>query len=279
VPSERTPVGVPAIGGSAVFHEQSGRVGAPLVIGHRGLPDVAPENTLAGFRAAAAAGVRWVETDVDVLADGTAVLIHDPTLDRTTDRTGSYHDLAPQQLANVDAGGWFHPRFAGEPVPTLTQFVDLLNEVDLNANLELKGSDRGATHALRLIESVVAELDRLRPERRVIVSSFNHLMLARFAVVAPRVPLACLWETSALYDDWRSVVELVGAELVHPEDTGLTRARVEEFLSAGFGVNVWTVNDHDRANELLNWGVTGIITDRADQFRHLVPTPTDEGVS
>lgn len=248
------------------------------MIGHRGLPAVAPENTLAGFRAAAASGVRWVETDVDVLADGTAVLIHDQTLDRTTDRSGPFHELTAARLAEADAGRWFDARFAGERVPLLSAFVDLLNELELNANIELKGSERGGVHALRLVDAVAEELSRLHPARSVIVSSFNHVMLAHFASLVPDLRIGCLWERPALYDDWRSVLDLVGADAIHPEDAGLTRADVDAYRGAGFDVNVWTVNDRARANELINWGVTGIITDHADRFIDLGQT-TDEGVS
>lgn len=83
-------------------------------------------------------GISWFEFDCDVLADGTAVVIHDATLDRTTNQTGDYRALATADLAGIDAGSWFGAGFAGEPLPTLHQVVELMNEERLNANLELK---------------------------------------------------------------------------------------------------------------------------------------------
>ena len=93
------------------------------VLAHRGLPSAAPENTMAAFRAAADAGASWIETDVDLLADGTPVLIHDTALERTTDRGGSIYGLRAADLEHIDAGRWFGPDFVGERLPTLEAFV------------------------------------------------------------------------------------------------------------------------------------------------------------
>ena len=73
--------------------------------------------------------------------------------------------------------------------------------------------------------------------------------------------MGCLYESRALSCDWRSTLEIVGADFIHPEDSGLTRQQVQEFRDAGYGVNVWTVNSPSRANELFNWGVTGVFSD------------------
>ena len=86
----------------------------PRIIAHRGMSSLAPENTLSAFRLCAAHGVSWFEFDCDVLADGTAVVIHDATLDRTTNQTGDYRALATADLAGIDAGSWFGAGFAGE---------------------------------------------------------------------------------------------------------------------------------------------------------------------
>ena len=95
------------------------------------------------------------------------------------------------------------------------------------------------------------------------------MLLAKIKERAPQYEVGCLYETVALYDDWKSMLELVGASYIHPEDRGLTKSKVEAFREAGFGVNVWTVNSIDRANELFNWGATGVFTDVADSFAHL----------
>jgi len=123
--------------------------------------------------------------------------------------------------------------------------------------------------SMRLIDSILDALTGLDPEREVFFSSFNHVLLAKIKERAPQYEVGCLYETCALYDDWKSMLELVGASYIHPEDRGLTKSKVEAFREAGFGVNVWTVNSIDRAHELFNWGATGVFTDVADSFAHL----------
>ena len=98
------------------------------IFAHRGLSAIAPENTLAAIGQCADFGVTWFETDVDILADGTPVVIHDSHLDRTTNRTGSIYDLQASDLEGIDAGRWFSGDFAGEKLPTLAQLVELMNQ-------------------------------------------------------------------------------------------------------------------------------------------------------
>lgn len=230
----------------------------PLLVAHRGLSSRAPENTLAAVAAAGDAGVTWVEVDVDLLGDGTPVLIHDSTLDRTTDRTGRYDGLAVADLDGIDAGSWFDRRFAGERIPTLAGLVALLNARGMHANVEIKATDLGAAATDRLVRAVADELRGLDPACELVVSSFSQLLLARFHRAAP-------WATTAvLYDDWPSVLEMCGADSVHVEDAGLTRREADRFHDAGYGVTAWTVNDVARAEELLGWGV-GVVSDVADE--------------
>lgn len=240
-----------------------------IIFAHRGLNTLAPENTIAAFQAAADHGLTWLETDVDVLKDGTVIICHDTTLDRTTNQHGHYYHLTKADLASIDAGSWFSPQFAGEKLPTLRDLVDFMNRTGMNCNIELKANEAGAEMSMLLLDNLLVELERLDPKCEVIISSFSHVLLSKLHQKAPHLPLGCLWETCALYDDWKSVMELVGASYIHPEDTGLTPEKVQAFRQAGYGVNVWTVNQADRANQLFNWGVTGIFTDIA----HQIPQP------
>lgn len=238
-----------------------------LIFAHRGLNRQAPENTMAAFRLAHEHGATWLETDVDVLGDGTVIICHDTTLDRTTNRSGGYYDLSAPDLEHIDAGSWFGSDFRGERIPRLSELIQFMNETGMNCNIELKSNEAGREMSLLLIDNVLAELERLDTAKcSVIISSFNHVLLAKLKEKAPQLPVGCLYETCALYDDWKSLLELVGADYIHPEDTGLTRERVQAFRQAGFGVNVWTVNSLARANQLFNWGATGVFTDIADQF-------------
>lgn len=240
-----------------------------IIFAHRGLNTLAPENTMSAFRKVVEHGLKWIETDVDVLGDGTAIICHDSTLDRTTNRSGGYYDLTKADLSGIDAGSWFSQDFEGEPLPTLAELVAYMNETGLSANIEIKANEAGAEMTHLLIDQVIAELEKLKGSAKVIISSFSQVLLAELHRKAPKLPIGCLYENCALYDDWKSVLELIGAEYIHPEDKGLTREKVEAFRNAGFGVNVWTVNSAARANELFHWGATGVFTDIA----HQIPQP------
>ena len=227
---------------------------------------LAPENTLSAFALCKEHGIEWFECDIDILEDGTIVINHDDTLDRCSDRTGSLYDITKEDLAHIDAGSWFSDEYIGERIPTLDQLIDLINKHKLNVNFELKSCCGGKVLTETLINKFAQALEKLDEGIKVIVSSFNPLMLSNFKDISPNTVVACLFETHTLYNDWNSIMEACRADYIHPEDKGLTKEMVENFKSYGYGVNVWTVNDLARANQLFNWGVTGICTDVADKF-------------
>lgn len=236
-----------------------------IVHSHRGLNHVAPENTLAAFEAAARMGASWIETDVDIIRDGTPIIMHDSRTDRTTDRSGSIYDLSLEDLEAIDAGSWFSERYAGERIPTLRQLVSLLNERGLNMNLELKANSQGKARSLALVEAVLDELERCAPTVTVMISSFSVSLLTEVHRRSDAYDLAWLVGRGMVGEDWRSVMELCGATYVHPSEAVVESPEiVERIRAAGFGVNVWTVNDRQKANQLRNWGCTGVITDVAD---------------
>ncbi|MBD3689318.1 glycerophosphoryl diester phosphodiesterase [Nanchangia anserum] len=237
----------------------------PRVIGHRGACAHAPENTLAAFRLAAEM-CGWAELDVDLLADGTVVVCHDRTLERTTTGSGRVEEATWDDVAGLDAGGWFDPRFAGEPLARLSDVIDLANEVGLSINVELKSPLGGAEIARRLVAATAAQLRRLDPGCDVIVSSFNHLMLPLMAAEG-EWPLACLFEAGQLGEDWRTRAELAGARILHPCLPDVTAGLVTEMRAAGYRVNVWTVNDPEDARALARMGVDGIITNDPEAIR------------
>ncbi|MGM0386280.1 MAG: glycerophosphodiester phosphodiesterase family protein [Actinomycetota bacterium] len=230
------------------------------------MSSLAPENTLAAFRLCAEHGVRWFEFDCDLLADDTVVVLHDSTLDRTTDASGGYRTLTAAGLEGIDAGSWFSGEFAGERLPTLPQVIALMNELGLDANLEIKSSNAGAAHARRLVDAVVRDLEELSPEREVLVSSFSPVLLGEFHRLAPQWPVACLFEDRWWAGMWRSIADLLDAAAIHPKLKGLTAKRVRKIRDSGRDVNVWTVNSVALAQELFGWGVTGVFTDVAQEF-------------
>lgn len=235
------------------------------IIAHRGLCKQAPENTIAAFRLAFEAGVTWLETDVDLLGDGTPVIIHDATLDRTTTARGPVSELTAADLP-IDAGSSFSPAFAGEPLPTLRELVDFLNRTGMHCNVELKSFRDTAASPDALISATLAELDRLSPANQIIISSFDTSLLAQFREAAPGYTIAALFKPRALRGPWIEAAHACGATYIHPKDHRQLPAIIGQARSEGFRVHPWTVNKKSRARELLALGASGIITNKADRF-------------
>lgn len=240
-----------------------------FLIAHRGYSAKAPENTLPAFQAAADAGFTWVETDADMLADGTVVLVHDSSFKRTGGNPARVSRSRLEDLTDLDVGGWFGSDFIGTRVPTLHDLVDLMNGTGLSVNLELKLSDPTAERVETYVRAVARELKRITAapgDQRVIVSSFNHRILAAFHLVEPGIDLACLFERSRFaplnrHSVWRDAAYATGATYVHPHHRELTERIVQRIHEEGLEINTWTVNSPRRAATLASWGVQGICTD------------------
>lgn len=233
----------------------------PLWIAHRGGGAAAPENTLAAIRTGAAAGFRMVEFDVMLSRDGVPLLIHDETLERTTDGAGLVceHDFA--DLQRLDAGSWHGPAFAGEGLPALEQALDLLLALNLDVNIEIKPA-RGFEQATgetaaRLIAA------RWPAERRPpLLSSFDFPALDAARRVAPQLPRGLLFEE--VPEDWRAQMQAHDAISLHCDHSRLSADRLRDIVAAGVPVLCYTVNDAARAAALVAAGVSGLFTDRLD---------------
>jgi len=233
----------------------------PRVIAHRGASASAPENTLAAFRRAHEQGARWVEFDVKLTADNRPVVFHDETLDRTTDGRGPMAETPLAGLGELDAGKWFDPEFSGELVPTLEEVLDLLADLGMGANMEVKpcpGRDE---------ETAALSLDVARQvwpgdAPPLLISSFSRVALDVARRTAPQWPRGLLLDT--ITEDWKQAAETVEAWSIHCAADPLTPSRVAEVLDAGYRVMVYTVNDPGRALNLWDWGVHAIFTDQPE---------------
>ncbi len=232
------------------------------VIAHRGASGVAPENTLAAFREGARQGARWVEVDVSLLGDGTAVLHHDATLDRCTDGTGPLTQLGARDLAGLDAGSWFGPGFAGEPLPTLEQTLDLLEALELYANLEMKPHGAPPAPIARAVAAALAK--RPWTASRILISSFDLDALAALGGLMPEQPLAVLYEPPP--NDWPRVLKRLRARSLHVEDGELDEDILARASAEGFHVRVYTVNEPAPVLRFRDAGLSGVITDHPPLF-------------
>lgn len=228
------------------------------VIAHRGASAHAPENTLAAFRAAKALGADWVELDVSLSADGVPVIIHDETLDRTTNLSGPVHLRTAAELGRADAGSWFDARFAGEGVPTLAEALALFGEIGLGVNVELKPATnpKEVINLCRAVDRVL----RLRPASvPVVVSSFMPELLAEMARIGNVEPRAMLWE--AVPAAWINVLKSLPVEALHLDVHALVPGLITAAQAAGIAVRVWTCNQPDMLAPYWREGLAAVITD------------------
>jgi glycerophosphoryl diester phosphodiesterase len=232
---------------------------AVQIIAHRGASGSCPENTLAAFRRAAELGADMIELDVQLTRDAAVVVMHDWTLERTTDGAGAVADSALVDLRHFDAGAWFGPAFRGEPVPTLGE---VLGAVTLPVNVELKprGDDGLEACALAVVDTAGAL-------ERVVFSSFAPEALKRLRALTADAVLAVLWEDPAQTEALR-LAERVRARALHVRKDAVTPSGVVAAHAAGLVVRAWTVNEREDFDRVSAAGVDAVFTDHPERFLH-----------
>lgn len=240
-----------------------------LNIAHRGASAQAPENTMAAFEKAIELGADVIELDLHVSCDGDLVVIHDETLDRTTDGQGPVHVRSLQELKRLDAGRWFGEGFAGQRIPTLVEVLDrFAGKVPLA--LEVKA---GSAFFHGIEERVVSVLRERQVMSQVAVASFDHHALLRLKELEP-----CLRTAALLVGRPVSMSALAGpskADAMALEFSLVTKTEVDACRAAGLQCVVWVVNEPAQMRYFIDLGVDGIITDRPDLLRHALAERSD----
>lgn len=230
---------------------------------HRGASGSAPENTLAAFRLAHELGANGVEFDVHLAADGEVVVIHDETLDRTTNTTGSVHEATSGELAVVHAGSYDG---VVQHVPTLNDVLTQVASTGMQVNIELK-TDRVAQPGL--IEATLDAVAHHQLADRVLFSSFHKPTLIELRRAAPDARIGVLQASTKIGPvrvrpmPWDLAAELA-AEAIHPGHREINARLVRRAHQDGRRVHTWTVNDPQRAAELAELGVDVIMTDHPE---------------
>jgi glycerophosphoryl diester phosphodiesterase len=243
----------------------------PRWIAHRGAGKLAPENTLAAFRLGASHGYRMFECDAKLSADGVPFLLHDDTLERTTNALELFGRAASpmggdhswSQLARLDAGGWHSAVYSGEPLPTLENISRFCMANGHCLNIEIKptpGLDR------RTGEVVARHADRLWNNAQVapLLTSFRPEALQGALDTAARLPRGLLLDT--LWTGWLETALSLGCVAVVCKHTLWDVSSVTQAKSAGFRCLSYTVNDEPATRGLTDLGTDGMITDRVDLF-------------
>ncbi|MCC6795984.1 MAG: hypothetical protein IT366_12775 [Candidatus Hydrogenedentes bacterium] len=273
--------------------------GAIDVIGHRGAAAYAPENTLASFIKAEEANADWFELDVRLSKDGEVIVMHDETVDRTTNGHGNVRDLTLYELKQLDAGAWKAPEFAGERIPTLSQCLDYAKYkcgvyVEIKScddDTELMGkvlqhaeglkeanpsfyrdlidmAEKDETQNLVLARKVIDLVRRKIMRRHVTIQSFNPLVCGFIRAEAPELRVELLAHVDAdskmTWEQWERWAFLMRVHGFNCNYGALTEGRLESLQEAGLTVSPYTVNELEDMKRLVAWGVDGIISDKPD---------------
>ena len=235
-------------------------MGSWIRIAHRGASGSAPENTLSAFKKAIELGVDAVELDLHGTADGEIVVIHDSSLDRTTDLYGHINETTLETIRGADAGGWFDAEFAGEPVPTLTEALACIGKETI-AVLEIKDP--------LIAEAVVAKIHETDTLDLTVVISFHTTVLQTIRTLEPRIATGWLIGN---HDKHVSPVRLCqqlgefGSSLLNINHELITAEFAYEVRRRGIALWCWTVDDIARMREMKVFGVQGITSNYPERF-------------
>ncbi len=232
-------------------------------VAHRGYSGMAPENTMASFRAALAEGADGVEFDVHLSAEGVPVILHDADLARTTNGHGEVQSHTVAQLQTLDAGSWFAAEFADERIPTLHQALELFHG-KTTPYIELKSA--GAA------EPTVALLRELGMIEQVVIMSFDEVLLEQVKAADTHIRRRLLLGADGSAnpeESWRQAATRTGMTHLSIDHAALTPQRVAWLHAMGYHVVAWTVNDAARMRELIAMGIEGIITNEIGALRRI----------
>lgn len=232
----------------------------PRLIAHRGASQFAPENTLVALRQASAMGATWVEFDVCLTLDKVPVVIHDITLDRTTDGVGLVSERTYAELQQWDAGSWFAADFAGTKIPSLDQWLSSAADLGMGINLEIKGDVAAMDE---LVNQVLISLERHWSSRLPppIISSASLICLQSLRRQAPYSDLNLGLISDEWLPDWQKILAELACWSWHLNHKLLHAERVEAIMAKGYRVLAYTVNSAKVAQKLFDLGVTAVFSD------------------
>jgi glycerophosphoryl diester phosphodiesterase len=243
--------------------------GRPIVLGHRGASAEAPENTMAAFRLALAQGADGFELDVWRCRSGEVVVLHDADARRTTGVPFHVARTPWSELRRLDAGSWKSPSYAGERLPLLGDVLDAFRSAVVN--VELKSDGRADPRLAFAVAAAVRDHDAAD---RVVVSSFDLVLLAAFRAAAPRVRAGALFGADQRWRPRVIAAGLLGAAALHPEHALVTPERAAAWRARGWALNVWTVDDPHAIAALCSAGIDGVISNVPGRAREAVRRAT-----
>lgn len=232
---------------------------------HRGFSGCYPENTMLAFEKAVEVGADGIELDVQLTKDGEVVIIHDETIDRTTDGKGTVVSFTYEELQKFDASFKFRGQMGFNKIPTLREYFELVKDTNIITNIELK---TGINEYLGIEEKVWELIKEYKLEEKVIISSFNHYSILRMKKIAPSLKCGLLSETWIV--NAGKYTENLGIECYHPHFANMTKDIVKEIKSHGIEINTWTVNKEEDMRDLIEKGIDIIIGNYPDLAKKVI---------
>lgn len=235
-----------------------------LMVAHRGYSAFYPENTMTSFRQAVVAGVKCIELDVRQTKDNIPVVLHDSTVDRTTDGTGTISDLTWEQVQQLDAGSWKDPQFAGEKIPSLEEVLEEFRQTEIFILVELKYE----TTYIGIEKQIGQLIKSKRMEQQCLFFSLDWDAVDRFKDYYPDIPTGLLTTDATM-----AIVKARAIAKKHEFiscDTSLTQVYVDEWHNAGLYVNVWTVDTEEALQNYYNMGIEMLSSNRCDYLMNIV---------
>ena len=231
-----------------------------IVTAHRGASHVAPENTLSAMVAAVEAGAEFAELDVRLTGDGQVVLMHDRTLDRTTNGSGELWDFSLDELRAFEAGSWFGQEFDGEPIPTLQEVIRYAKG-RLKLNIEIKISREEPTIAAAVVDVIRSE----ECGEDCLITSFSREIVEDAKRIAPEIRAGLIFGRDYPDDVFDGGWEILSCSHEVVDSAFVARAR-----ESGKSVHVWTVDEREMMLRLIRLGVDAILTNRPALLREVI---------
>ncbi|WP_319756484.1 glycerophosphodiester phosphodiesterase [uncultured Sphaerochaeta sp.] len=236
------------------------------IFAHRGYSGFYPENTMLAFQKAWEAGSDGIELDVQLTKDGELVVIHDETLDRTTDHTGRVCDYTLEELKTCNAAAKSSLANTFMTIPTFEEYCTWVATTNLVTNIEIKSS---VIYYPEIEEKTLEMVRRYQLEERTLISSFNHLSLCAVKAIAPSILCGALVPETGLINAGHAA-EKFGFECFHPPYCTMSKEAVQECHEHQIQVNVWTVNTMHELIDCYKWGCDGVFTNYPDVCRTFV---------
>lgn len=233
------------------------------VFAHRGANRLAPENTLAAFLQAKMLGISWLEFDVMLSKDNEVVVIHDETLNRTTNGKGNVHDYPYAILKTLDAGSWFNPKFSTEKIPLLRDVITFLKENHMSANIEIKALPGLETLT---VQKVLAEINLHWTKEMLapLVSSFSLPALKALRMQSKTIPIGFLMDE--WNSEWKKIADELQCVSIHLNEKLATRENILAIKNTKRLVFCYTINDKQHADALFTLGVDAVFSDVPDKI-------------